>query len=293
MKKIISHLWFDKQVKEAAEFYVSAFPEAAIDDITELKGTPSGDVTTISLTLLDHEFMLIGAGPEFKFNPSISFVVACANAAEFDALWQPLSVGGKVLMEPAEYSFSPRYGWLEDKYGLSWQLTVTEKAGQAKIVPDLMFSGPQHGKAEEALNFYLSVFSESEMGGIARYGNKEEPEQEGTIKQASFSLFGQLFSVRDSALDHGFGFNESISFLVRCNSQEEIDYYWEKLSAVPESEQCGWLKDKFGVSWQIAPAIMDELMRQKDQEKVDRVTQAFLKMKKLDILTLEKAAEGR
>jgi len=97
----------------------------------------------------------------------------------------------------------------------------------------------------------------------------------------------------DSAHEHTFGFNEAISFIVDCNTQEEIDYYWVKLSAVPEAEQCGWLKDKYGLSWQIVPTAMDEMMRDKDEKKLARVTEAFLNMKKFDLEELKKAYEGR
>ena len=96
----------------------------------------------------------------------------------------------------------------------------------------------------------------------------------------------------DSAHAHGFGFNEAISLMVHCDTQKEIDYYWDKLSAVPESEQCGWLKDRYGVSWQIVPTAMDAMMESGDQAKIARVTEAFLKMKKFDIAKLEEAARG-
>jgi predicted 3-demethylubiquinone-9 3-methyltransferase (glyoxalase superfamily) len=110
---------------------------------------------------------------------------------------------------------------------------------------------------------------------------------------ADFMLEGQWFAATDSAHEHKFAFNEAISFLVHCDTQEEIDYYWEKLSAVPEAEQCGWLKDKFGVSWQISPRLLDEMMRNGTREQVDRVTRAFLPMKKFDILRLQEAYAGK
>ena len=110
---------------------------------------------------------------------------------------------------------------------------------------------------------------------------------------AEFMLHGQWFTAMDSGHMHKFTFNEAISLLVRCADQKEIDAYWSKLSAVPESEQCGWLKDKFSVSWQIAPADVDEMMRSGDEAAIARVTQAFLRMKKFDLATLRKAYEGR
>ena len=131
------------------------------------------------------------------------------------------------------------------------------------------------------------------MGAIARYGPGQEPDKEGTVMFADFMLEGQWFAAMDSAHEHHFAFNEAISLLVQCDSQEEIDDYWKKLSAVPEAEQCGWLRDKFGVSWQISPAALDEMMKDGTREQIDRVTQAFLPMKKFDIAELQKAFEGR
>ena len=153
MQNITPHLWFDKEAKEAAEFYTSVFPKSKIKDTTTLQDTPSGTVDIVTIELLGQEYMLISAGPLFKFN-------------------------------------------------------------------------------------------------------------------------------------------EAISFMVHCDTQEEIDYYWEKLSAVPEAEQCGWLKDKYGLSWQIVPTAMDEMMKEKDSKKLARVTEAFLKMKKFDIAALKRAYKG-
>jgi predicted 3-demethylubiquinone-9 3-methyltransferase (glyoxalase superfamily) len=151
--KIVPHLWFDKEAKDAAEFYCSVFPRSRITSITRLHDTPSGDCDVVSFTLSDQPFMAISAGPLFKFN-------------------------------------------------------------------------------------------------------------------------------------------ESISFMVYCETRGEIDYYWEKLSAVPEAEQCGWVKDRYGLSWQVVPAIMDKMMQDQDPERLARVTQAFLKMKKFDLAELQRAYDG-
>ncbi len=148
------------------------------------------------------------------------------------------------------------------------------------------------GKAEEATDFYLSVFRNSRRGSIHRYPAGMEPDKEGTVMFTDFMLEGVWFAAMDSAREHGYGFNEAVSLLVECDSQEEIDYYWEKLSAVPESEQCGWLKDRYGVSWQISPRILDEMFNNGTREQLNRVTQAFLPMKKLIMADLERAWEG-
>ena len=156
-----------------------------------------------------------------------------------------------------------------------------------------MFVGKQCGKAEEAINFYASVFHHAKVGDILRYSKGEEPDKEGTIKHAAFTLEGQEFAAMDSAHKHNFTFNEAISFMVHCDTQEEIDYYWGKLSAEPKAEQCGWLKDKYGLSWQIVPTVMDEMLKDKDKKKLARVTEAVLKMKKFDIAKLKEAYKGR
>ena len=301
MKKITPHLWFDKEAKEAAEFYTALFPNSKVTNITTLHDTPSGDSDIVSFEIDGQQFMAISAGPLFKFNPSVSFFVNFDPSRDKDArksidsLWEKLSEGGTALMPLDKYPFSERYGWVQDKYGLTWQLILSDPEGEQRpfIVPSLMFVGDVAGRAEEAINFYLSVFKDSKMGLISRYGKGQEPEKEGTVTFADFMLEGQWFAAMDSAQEHNFAFNEAISFLVQCDTQEEIDYYWEKLSVVPEAEQCGWLKDKYGLSWQISPTALDEMMKNGTREQIDRVTQAFLPMKKLDIKKLEEAYEKK
>jgi predicted 3-demethylubiquinone-9 3-methyltransferase (glyoxalase superfamily) len=301
MEKIVPHLWFDTEAKEAAEFYTSLFPQSEVTNVTTLKGTPGGDTDVVSFKLWGCSFMAISAGPLFTFNPSISFMVNFDPSQDPDAktrideVWAKLSEDGKVLMPIDTYPFSERYGWIQDKYGLSWQLILTKPEGDERplIIPSLLFVGDVYGKAEEAITFYASVFRNAKAGEIARYGAGQEPDKEGAVMFGEVKLEGQWFVAMDSAREHNFAFNEAISFIVYCDTQEEIDYYWEKLSAVPESEQCGWLKDKFGVSWQIVPTAMNEMMNNKDEKKLARVTEAFLKMKKFDIAELQKAFEGQ
>lgn len=290
--QITPHLWFDKEAKEAAEFYTSIFDDSKIKDTTTLHNTPSGSVDIVTIALSGQELTLISAGPLFKFTPAISFLVACGTKEEVDGLWGKLSQGGSALMELGAYPFSERYGWVQDKYGLSWQVMfMGERKIKQKITPTLMFVGEVCGKSEEAINFYASVFRNAKVGDILRYGKGEAPDKEGTIKHAAFTLEGQDFAAMDSAHEHNFTFNEAISFMVHCDTQKEIDYYWGELSADPKAEQCGWLKDKYGLSWQIVPNAMDEMLKDKDEKKIARVTEAFLKMKKFDIAELKEAYE--
>ena len=307
-QKIVPHLWYDKEAKEASAFYASIFPDSRVTNVTTLHDTPSGDCDVVSFQLWGQEFMAISAGPLFKFNPSVSFIVnfdpllfGSSPSREKDArekldqVWQKLSEGGTVLMPIGKYPFSERYGWLQDKYGLSWQLILTNPKGEPRppIVPSMLFVGKSCGKAEEAIRFYVSVFRNSREGMLVRYSAGQAPDKEGTIMFADFMLENYWFAAMDSARQHNFTFNEAISFIVSCDDQKEIDYYWQKLSADPESEQCGWLKDKYGISWQITPSALHEMMRTGTKDQIARITQAFLKMQKFDLAVLQRAYAGK
>jgi predicted 3-demethylubiquinone-9 3-methyltransferase (glyoxalase superfamily) len=293
VQKIAPHLWFDKEAVEAAEFYSSTFPSSKVTNVSTLNDTPSGDADVVSFELFEQPFMAISAGPLFKFTPAISFLVNCGSKDEVDELWNKLAEAGTALMPLDSYPFSERYGWTADRYGVSWQVMYTaDEDTHQRIIPTLMFVGEVSGRAEEAVNFYTSVFHNSKVDHIVRYGADEEPDEEKTIRHAGFTLEGQKFAAMDSAHDHGFGFNEAISLMVGCDTQDEIDYYWDSLSAIPEAEQCGWLKDKFGVSWQIVPSALGELLGSGTKEQMARVTEAFLQMKKFDIAELKRAYEG-
>ncbi len=290
MQKITPHLWFDKEANDAAEFYVSFFPESRIKNTTTLHNTPSGSVQMVTLELSGQEFMFLSAGPFFTFNPSVSFMIACETKEEVTQFWEKLSKDGTVLMELGEYPFSQWYGWVQDRFGVSWQVMFmgSQKIKQ-KIIPSMMFVGAVYGKAEEAINYYVSLFHNAKVGELMRYKKDELPDKEGGVKYASFTLAGQDFAAMESAYEHAFSFNEAISFVVHCDTQQEIDHYWEKLSADPKSEQCGWLKDRYGFSWQIVPTCMSEMLNSNDPQRIARVTKAFLAMKKFDIVKLQEA----
>ncbi|MFZ1654878.1 MAG: VOC family protein [Candidatus Moraniibacteriota bacterium] len=299
MQKIVPHLWFDKEAKAAADFYTAVFPDSKITHTAVLHDTPSGDCDIVSFDVWGYSFMAISAGPLFKFTPATSFMVNFdpsqdkEAATRLDAVWEKLSEDGQVLMLLDTYPFSEHYGWIQDKYGLSWQLILTDPAGEERpfVIPSFMFTGDRTGKADEAIDFYVSVFKDSKRGMSAPYPKGAAPEPDAKLMFAEFMLEGQWFTAMDSGHMHEFDFNEAVSLVVRCEDQAEVDFYWERLSAVPEAEQCGWLKDKYGVSWQIVPRDMDEYM-QGTPEQIDRVTQAFLPMKKFDLAALRRAYEG-
>lgn len=293
MARITPHLWFDKEAVEAAELYSATFPDSKITDVTTITDTPSGDCDIVSFELLGQPFMAISAGPLFKFTPAISFLVRCQTTDQVDALWAKLSEGGSELMPLDSYPFSERYGWTTDRYGLSWQV-MHDSRGEIDqaIIPTLMYVGDVCGRAEEAIDHYTSVFPNSRIGYVDRYPAGSEPDEPGTVRHAYVSLDGYKLAVMDSAQEHDFGFNEAISLMVECRNQEEIDLYWSRLSAVPDAEQCGWLKDRFGLSWQVTPSALGDFLSRGTEEQIARVTQAFLQMKKFDFAELERAYEG-
>lgn len=195
--------------------------------------------------------------------------------------WKILSKDGTVLMPVDNYAWSKKYGWVQDRFGVNWQLSFSDSAiANQKITPALMFTGENSGKAEEAIKYYTSLFEESGVVMISRY-KKTDNDIEGNVNHAQFTLNKQLFMAMDSSMMHKFSFNEGISFVVECDSQKEIDFFWDNLTEGGKESQCGWLKDKYGVSWQIIPSILNELMS--DINKSERVMNAFLKMKKFDI----------
>lgn len=302
MTKIVPHLWFDDQAREAAEFYVSVFPDSAVTNVTTIRNVPSptGESDIVYFTLAGQPFMAISAGPVFTPNPSISFIVNFDPSTDplarehLDATWAALSDGGTALMALDTYPFSERYGWIADKYGFSWQLMLTNPAGEPRpfIIPSLMFVGDVAGKVQEATDFYLSVFPDSQRGTLAPYP-PDAPEPAGSVMFTDFRLSETWLTAMDSSTpDHHFTFNEAVSLLVPCDTQDEIDHYWKLLSADPASEQCGWCKDSYGVSWQISPVLSDEMFQNGTPEQIDRVTAAFMPMKKMDIETLRRAYEG-
>ncbi len=269
-------LWFDGKAKEAAEYYCAFFEDSTIT---------SENPIVVMFELLGAKFMGLNGGPNFKINPSISFFAYCDSVEEIDKKWNALSAGGKVMMPLDTYPWSEKYGWCQDKFGVTWQLMISKGAGQ-KIVPAFMFTQPQSGKAGDAIKFYSTIFKNADVKIISRYENGEQ-DVEGYIKHAQFTLNDQLFIAMDSSGPHGFTFNEAVSIVVPCDNQKEIDYYWNKLTEGGEESRCGWLKDKFGVSWQIVPAILGKLMS--DAGRRDKVMQVIMQSKKFNIEELETA----
>jgi predicted 3-demethylubiquinone-9 3-methyltransferase (glyoxalase superfamily) len=281
MKKPISPcLWYDGQAKEAATLYCTVF--------TDSKITAQSPIVT-EVELSGQKFILLDGGPMYKPNSSISFYYIFEKDDELDKAWNAFAKEGKVLMGLDKYPWSEKYGWITDKFGISWQLALGKLSdvGQ-RITPFLMFTGKQYGKVDEAIAHYSSIFENPKVDGVLRYGANELPDQEGKVKHAQVALSGQKFMLMESNAAHDFTFTEGVSLTVYCETQEEIDYYWERLTERGEESMCGWLKDRYGVSWQIIPSLLGKIMS--DPSKAGKAAKAFMSMRKLNIEQIVQAS---
>jgi predicted 3-demethylubiquinone-9 3-methyltransferase (glyoxalase superfamily) len=293
MQKIKPCLWFNDNGEEAAKFYTSLFPKSKIATITkynaessEASGQAEGSVMTVLFELAGQEFLALNGGPIFQLTPALSLFVSCESEAEIDNLFGALSAGGAVLMPLNEYPFAKKYAWVNDKFGLSWQLILSERA--QKISPCMMFVGDKAGKAQEAMKHYTSIFANSKINEVHFYEPGDVP-VEGHVAHGSFTLDGYNFIAMDSGIPHQFSFSEAMSFMVDCDSQQEIDMFWTKLTEGGAPSRCGWLTDKYGVSWQIIPAKLTEILTGGDTEKSHRTLAALMQMTKIDINVLQNA----
>ena len=291
MQKITPNLWFNGNAKEAVDFYVSVFPNAKIittsyypkskeEGLADFQLNMAGKVLTVDFEIMGFRFVTINAGPEFTPNPSISFFITLDSIEEIDALWGKLVDDGKELMALGKYPFSEYYGWVQDKYNVSWQLILNNPEGDSrpKVMPSLLFTQDKNGKAEEAITFYTSVFKNAKTGQLARRTKDDPMAKAGTLAFGDFAIANTWIATMDGGQAHEFKFNEGVSLMISCKDQDEIDYYWEKLTAEGGEESvCGWLKDKYGVSWQVAPENMEELMKKPDAFKT------MMKQKKIII----------
>lgn len=279
-KQITPCLWFNNQGKDAASVYCSVFNGSKIT-------AQSPIVTEIEVS--GQRLILLDGGPMYQPNPSISFFYLCENERELEKIWNVFSKEGRVMMPLDTYPWSKKYGWIADKFGISWQLSLGKMSdvGQ-KITPCLMFTGSQYGRVDEAIEHYSDIFGNVKVDGILRYGADDLPDKEGKVKHAQIALNGQKFMLMESAAEHRFTFTEGVSLTVYCETQQEIDYYWEKFTESGEESMCGWLRDKFGVSWQIIPSVLGKIMS--DPSKAGKAAQAFMSMRKLNIEQIVQAS---
>lgn len=273
-------IWFNNNGTEAAGFYCGIFPNTTYT---------GGNGMVQMLSINGQSLMFLTAGPMFAPNASVSFLIANEDEKETERLYNRLAEGGIALMPLDSYPFSKKYGWVRDKYGVTWQLYTGQKGDTTQyFTPTLMFINKQNGRAKEAMNLYTTLFPNSKTEGILEYpeGGEDTP---GNVQHAQFSINGYTLACMDSSLNHQFNFDEGISIVVHTNGQQETDYYWNSLIKDGGKESmCGWLKDKFGLSWQIVPRQLMELLNNSDKEKAKYAMDAMLKMKKIVIADLEK-----
>lgn len=293
MGKITPFLWFENQAEEAVNFYTSIFKNSKILSESryekagaEISGMQEGSIMTVSFELNGQKFTALNGGPVFKFTPAVSFTINLESEEEVDRLWEKLIDGGNAMMELGKYDWSEKYGWLQDKFGMSWQIGISNEVSLTNvIIPSLLFTGDNFGQAESALNFYTSMFKDSEICVLARY-EKDDDNSGGKIKYSQCRLDGSNLIIMESGMDHKFSLNESISFVVNCEGQEEVDYFWNKFTEEGTESNCGWLKDKFGVSWQIVPVELFHALGNPDPAKAKKTMESMLKMKKIIIADL-------
>lgn len=270
--KIAPCLWFTEQAAEASAYYCSVFENTKIT-------AESPFMSELSINC--EKVICLNGRTDFTFNPSISLFVTFENETALDHAWSEFQSGGKVLMALDKYPWSEKYGWIQDKFGVNWQMALGRLSDTGQfLTPSLLFTGKQKGRAEEAMEFYTAVFQQGSVEGILKYA-EDEKGVSGLVKHAQFKLGSSNFMVMDNPLEESYGFNESVSFVITCETQAEIDYYWAQLTNKGTESKCGWLKDQFGVSWQVVPAVLPHLLQ--DPARAQRVIAAFLKMKKFVI----------
>lgn len=287
MNRIVPCLWFASEAEEAASFYISLFKNSKINYTTrygkegyEIHQQAENSIMTVSFQIDGQKFLALNGGPIFKFSEAVSFYVYCGSVNEINRLYERLSENGQVLMPLDKYDWSEKYAWVKDRFGLSWQLDVHEINYEQKIVPSLLFVNKKFDKVRDAVNYFSNIFPDSRKIMEAPYGSLENV-LEGTLLFAQFAISNYLMNAISSIYPHQFDFNEAISFIIYCKTQKEIDYYWEKFTHDGEEGACGWLKDKFGISWQVVPEILEQLLL--DPSRAGKVTEAYLKMKKFEI----------
>lgn len=282
-------IWCDGTAVEAGDFYAAVFRDTSVTGTTrypdeglpEFQAGMAGEPLTVDVDVAGRRLMLINAGPEFTPNHSISFLLNFDPAAlggedgarsYLDEVHAALIDGGDELMPLGEYAHSPRYAWVRDRYGVTWQLMLTDPEGDPRpfLTPCLMFAGENQDRAEEATDYWMSVIDDSSRGALHRTAD-------GAVLFTDFLLGGDWFAAMDSAVPQDLAFNEGISLEIRCAGQDGIDRLWRALSSDPAAEQCGWCRDRYGLSWQVVPENIDELMARPGAYG------ALMGMKKIDV----------
>jgi predicted 3-demethylubiquinone-9 3-methyltransferase (glyoxalase superfamily) len=257
-------LWFDNLALEAAEYYVSIFPRSEILNQNKL---------AVTFLLNGTQMIAINGGPKLHQTPATSYFVYCGDDIAIDQLYSTLASDGEILMPLGKYDWSSQYAWVQDKFGTNWQLDGDPIRSEQKIVPCLLFVNEKRNRVKEALEFYTGIFPDSRTLMEAPFPNSEN------LLFAQFKISGYLVNAMSSPRPSDYDFTPGNSLVIECKGQEEIDYFWDKLGEKGRYDQCGWLADQFGVSWQIVPQNLGELIS--DPINGQKATENLLKMSKL------------
>jgi len=248
-KMLIPCLWFNDKALEAANFYCDLFG----GKIT------SSDDGSVRFNLRGRSYTALNGGPQHQINESISFMVYCGTDKEIERINEALMEAGEALMEMGAYPWSRRYAWVKDKFGVSWQLDVDSINNKQDIVPSLMFVNDQKYEVKHAINYYHKIFPNCQLLMKSEF----EPSMKmpkGTLNFAQHKIDGNIFNFMSSHLETVWNISSGISFVIQCEDQQEIDHYWEELTRDGEANRCGWLKDKYGISWQVIPDQLSDLL---------------------------------
>jgi predicted 3-demethylubiquinone-9 3-methyltransferase (glyoxalase superfamily) len=274
MLSIYPCIWFDQQAQQAASFYEEVFPDAE-----RLSENPM----VVLISIRGTKLMLLNGGPMYQANAAISYFVYCGSDEEIERVYAAFTAKGSIMMPLGTYPWTRRYAWVIDQFGVSWQLDVEPIRAAQKIVPALLFSQPQGHVVAEAVRNYTRIFEPSMILMEAPHPPQADM-LEGALLFAQFKLHDYIFNAMSSTERHEFQFGPGNSFVVECDTQEQIDHFWSELGSGGQYQMCGWLVDRYGVSWQIIPSILPTLMA--DPLKRDKVVEAFMKMQKFEIAGL-------
>ncbi len=294
-QKIACMLWFENQAEKAVEYYIELFPNSKIGFKTYQSSKDyqhihnhEKELLTIEFWLDGFHFIALNGGPKYSVNPSVSFYAAYENEFFIDEIWAKLADQGTVLLPFENHELSSKYGKLIDRFDVTWHFALAERKDirEDRITPYLTFINQQHGKASEAVDYYVSIFKNAARNESIYYTENDSPEISGNARNIHFTLENQHFMAMDSSIFHLYDFCEAVSFIIFCDNQEEIDYYQDKLCEGGEAQTGGWLKDRYGLSWQVIPKMFFEILYLQNPVLSQEILKAVMNMKKFSLTEL-------